>query len=426
MFRHTTLFIFLFLVMRGISYGQTPEEKDSSKVYRDIETYSKKGKFTKFIYGLFFKPVKVKTPVSGKKSVKTTPQTYRAYEGKVIRNIHITTLDPFGYSVEDTSRKELNFIYRAGNKAHIKSLGLTIRNLLLFRRNDTFDSLLVRESERLIRAHKYVHDVAFTVKSAGRGSDSVDIYIRERDIWSILPGIGISPSVFKIRITEKNFLGLGHELEAAGEWFFNPAANAMIADYGIPNIKNTYVNSRLHYSFDEYGNFERSINVERPFFSPFARWAGGVFLGQQLIRDSIHYRDSVYVPFITKFNTNDYWVGGATRIFKGNTEDERTTNLILAVRYVQIRYHEKPAVQYDTTRIFSDENFYLGAIGISTRKYVQDRYIFNYGLIEDVPVGNVYALTGGYKEKNNSGRLYLGLRYSIGNYYKPGYISANF
>jgi hypothetical protein len=68
----------------------------------------------------------------------------------------------------------------------------------------------------------------------------------------------------------------------------------------------------------------------------------------------------------------------------------------------------------------------LAGIGISTRKYVQDRYIFNNGVIEDVPVGKVYELIGGYQIKNNLARPYLGLRFSAGNYYEWGYLSSNF
>jgi hypothetical protein len=68
----------------------------------------------------------------------------------------------------------------------------------------------------------------------------------------------------------------------------------------------------------------------------------------------------------------------------------------------------------------------LASIGISTRKHVQDKFIFKFGLTEDVPIGKVYNLTGGYQVKNNLGRLYLGMRFSVGNYYDWGYLSSNF
>ena len=102
------------------------------------------------------------------------------------------------------------------------------------------------------------------------------------------------------------------------------------------------------------------------------------------------------------------------------------TNLVFTARYLRIRYSEKPPEQNDPLHIFSNEDFYLGGIGITARKYVQDKYIFKYGVVEDVPVGKVLGLTGGYQIRNNSGRFYLGMRYSFGNYYEWGYLSSNF
>jgi hypothetical protein len=123
--------------------------------------------------------------------------------------------------------------------------------------------------------------------------------------------------------------------------------------------------------------------------------------------------------------TQDFWAGKAVRIFKDAGDKELVTNLIFTARYLRIRYSEKPPEQNDPLHIYSNEDFYLGGIGITSRKYVQDKYIFKYGVIEDVPVGSVYNLTGGYQVRNNSRRPYLGMRFSLGNYYKWGYLSSN-
>ena len=104
-----------------------------------------------------------------------------------------------------------------------------------------------------------------------------------------------------------------------------------------------------------------------------------------------------------KFNTQDYWAGKATRIFKVNTEFGRSTKLISAVRFNRIRYLEKPPEEVDTLKYYTSENFYLAGIGISARLYVQDKYIFKFGITEDVPVGRVMKLTGGYRRKNDIG-----------------------
>jgi len=406
---------------------QTTAKKDSAKVYRNIEEFSKKGKVTKFIYDLFFMPVS-SIPAQTRKTSKkqpNKPKHNRNFEGKIIRHIYITTLDPFGYSVSDTAIAPLKFIYKAGNSLHIRTRQITIRNLLLIRKNKPFDSLLVKESERLIRAQPYVHEVSVTVRSTRNKSDSVDISIRVLDTWSIIANGEISSSNSSIALEDKNFGGLGHDFQNNFSLNNTNGKNAFKTNYLIPNIRSAYISTTLHYENDENNNFSKSFTIDRPFFSPFAKWAAGINLGQQFRKGLIKTADSLFLPQNFKLNTQDYWAGYAHRILKGNTENARTTNLIVAGHFTRVHYIESPPAMYDTLHQYATEDFYLTTIGISTRKYVQDTYIFNYGRTEDVPVGMVYSLTGGYKAKNNSGKLYLGMRASFGNYNKWGYLSTN-
>ena len=67
----------------------------------------------------------------------------------------------------------------------------------------------------------------------------------------------------------------------------------------------------------------------------------------------------------------------------------------------------------------------MGSIGLTSRKFVQDKFLFNYDIVEDIPIGKVYSATFGVQDKNNERRLYLGGRYAWGNYYKWGFFSAN-
>lgn len=423
----------LFLVSTltsNFTYGQEPHvKKDSKKLYENIEAYAGRSRFTRFMYRLFFKPV-VTVPV--KKGTRKKPykkliqKPYSTFEGKTIRFIHIETLDPFGYSIGDTIKSYPSFISRAGNRLHIKSQPITIRNLLLIRQNQPFDSLLVKESERLVRSRKYVTDVSFFVKATARNSDSVDIFIRELDNWSIIPGGEVTDSRITFNLTDKNFTGLGHEYQNEITWHHTNGGFAFNTNYFIPNIRNTYINSTLHYGTDEYGNFIKNVAIDRPFFSPFAKWAAGVNFTQQFRKDSVYTTDSNFVLQRFKFNAQDYWAGYAIQLFKGRSEESRTTNFISTFRLLRIRYLEKPDETTMLQPLYSDQNFYLASIGISKRKYLQDKYIFKYGVTEDVPVGKVYSLTGGYQKKNNTGRFYLGGRVSFGNYYSWGYLSTNY
>jgi hypothetical protein len=426
------LFI-LFLVTISISdfaFAQQDSVKtDSTHLYKNIESYSKRNKFTGFIYRLIFKPASsdLKNTEARKKAYKKLIQKpYRNFEGKIIRNIHIVTLDPFGYSVSDTTSRKHNFFAKTGNGIHIKTQGITVRNFLLIRKNQPFSSLLAKESERLIRSQKYVHEVSISVKAAGVKSDSVDIYIRELDNWSIIPEGSISTSGIRINLADKNFLGYGLDFQNSFSRNFIHEISSFNTSYYIPNIRHSYISAKLNLGIDGYGNFARSFVADRPFYSPLAKWAAGVSFASETKKDSLKDLNSLYVPVNLKFRTQDYWAGKALQLFKGNTEDDLVTNLILAARYLRVKYSEIPPEPLDPFHNYSSENFYLATVGISARKYVQDNYIFKFGVTEDVPVGRVYSLTGGYQVKNKIGGLYLGMRVYFGDYYEWGYLSSNF
>ncbi|MFZ2341249.1 MAG: hypothetical protein WAW07_16185 [Bacteroidales bacterium] len=197
--RSFTLIFAIISISYFASAQQGSLKNDSNKLYLNIESYSKRSKLNEFIYNLIFKPV---TPDSKNQGVrrktykKLIQKPYSTFEGKIIRNIDVINLDPFGYSATDTTVSKPNFLYKAGNGMHIKTQGITIRNLLLVHRNQPFNSL-----------------------------------------------------------TDMN---------------------------------------------------------------------------------------SAFVPVNLKFRTQDYWGGKALQLFKGSTEDVLVTNLILAARYLHIRYLEKP------------------------------------------------------------------------------------
>ncbi len=428
-FRNLLILFIVSVSISGSAFAlQTPEKQDSTRLYEDNEVYSEGGKFTRFMYRLFFKPA-IPDPVKSKggKQVyaRQVQQSYGAFEGKIIRNITIQTLDPFGTSIADTIDASFNWLSKTGNKLHIKSHEVTIKNLLLIHQNQAFDSLLVIESERLVRSRKYIRDVSFFMESASPGSDSVDIYIRALDIWSIIPSFSTSSSRTTIGFTDENFLGLGHEFQNEIARNYTEDDYLFLTNYSIPNIKNTYVGATLNYAVRGDRYFNKSLTIERPFFSPFTRWAAGVQLMQQFGDDSISTDNNLYRQNRFKFNAQDYWVGGAIQLNRSNTAYRRSTNLISTIRFLRVRYLEKPEATLDPQQFHSDENFYLGSIGVSERRYVQDKYIFKYGTTEDVPVGRVYNLTGGYQDKNAIGRFYLGGRVSIGDYFWWGFLSSN-
>ncbi|CAM3605328.1 hypothetical protein O8E88_002316 [Flavobacterium psychrophilum] len=417
------LLVLIIICNYQLSFTQEiPVKKDSSKVYRDIEKYSKKRNFTQFIYKLIFEPVaKQKTRKSSYQKLKQV--NYALFEGKIIRNIKITTLDPFGYSDVDSTQIPKTFLYKSGNVLHPKTKNLAIRNLLLIYKNKPLDSLLIKESERLIRSQRYISSVTSHIELVAQ--DSVDVSIRVLDSWSLIPDFSVSTSKYNFYLTEKNFLGTGHEFSNSYTKSLTGNQNGYSTNYFIPTIRNTFISTRLGYNIDLDGNYAKSINVARPFYSPYARWGAGVTIGQNLNKIVGLNVNQIEEVQNAKYNYQDYWAGHSYQIFKGNSEYNRGTNFITSARYFHKNYIDKPYNNPDSLNIYSPEKLYLISFGISSRKFTQDKYIFNFNVTEDVASGFVYNITTGYQKKYEKYQFYTGARISIGSYFEFGYLSGN-
>lgn len=416
------IFLLMFLSLQTVFSQENTPKKDSSDVYLNIQNYSKKHKFTNFLHQLVFKPINPKK----KENKIVEKQSYQQFEGKIIRNINIVTLDPFGYSEIDSTRKPRNWVEENGNRLHSKTKKLAIQNVLLIRKKKPLDSLLVKESLRLIRAQSYISRVAVTTELTAKNGDSVDISIRVLDTWSLLPKAAISDSKISLQLNERNFFGSGHTLNSRYQKRYDDGKSAYNLEYVVPNIKNTFIKTGLLYFKDLDDNYGKTINIDRPFYSPFAKWAGGVNLNQQFRTDTITNANLVYARQNFKYNSHDFWAGYAFRISNEKNENHRVTNLILSGRFLNVDYLESPTADFDPDDFYSSERFFLSGIGISTRKFVEDKYIFRNGIIEDVPIGRILGITAGYQFKNNNERFYLGGQASFGNYFKWGFLSLNF
>ncbi len=401
----------------------TLDPKQKEKLEKLEQKAREKGGFARFIHRLTFRPIR-------KKNTQNLPAqnkiSFKNFEGKIIRNIHITTLDPFGFSESDTVKKPKRWSERAGNNLHVKTRSRTIRNLLLYKKNETLDSLEIKESERLIRSQRYIRRVQMEPVMISEDSDSVDINIRVLDSWSLIPQGSISTSKMNLEISERNFLGLGHTFRNDFQQRFDDSRSAYGGRYIIPNIRNTFITSTFIYDIDVDDNSIKSAEIQRNFFSPLTKWAGGVYVDERFLRDSLPDNSGVFALQNFKSRNQEYWAGRAFNLSDSKTEAERTLNLVTALGYYNTAFSEKPNVMYDSISFFSNSQTYLMSIGLTSRQFIQDRYLFEYDRTEDVAIGKVYSITGGFQEKNKTKRLYLGMKYSFGNYYNFGFFGSDF
>lgn len=426
--------IFILFLFIGIYcapcmlYAQEYERKKDStdietkKKYEDIKEKSKDGKVTRFLS-------RVLTRDPNKKGVSNTEDEESRFleenQGKVIRNIKITTLDPFGYSVTDTTRKPKRWIEKAGNAPRIKSSRLAIRNFLLFKKNQTLDSVKVMESERILRDQSFVRRVRIEVDTVSSTADSIDLKVRVLDSWSTFIIPSMSSDGYKGQLKERNFIGLGHTFVNKVLYRTEDGKTTYSGNYIVPNIYNTHISSNIRYSKDLYDNYYKKLAFDRPFYSTLATWAGGAELSELYYRDSLPDAQQEYERQPVKYFQQRYWAGHSLPVLKNSTHRQADYRLISSIAYETKSFSEVPTVAYDSVGYYSDDQHLLIKLALSSNRYVQDRYVFRHNEIEDVPVGQLYALTGGVRRKHHENQMYLGLRYSFGNYHRFGYLSGD-
>ena len=424
--QNKTIFLvlfFCFFTLCGFTQVKG-QERDSVKIYQDIHDLSKKSRFNKFVYKLLFRSsaLSVETVVPDRTKQKKALMVSKS-NGKIIRTISIETLDPFGYSIRDESRVPRRGIDRFGNAIHVKTKVFTIRNLVLFKKNERCDSLLLKETERLIRSQRYIREVVVVPVPVATASDSVDIKIRVLDSWTLIPNGSLSGNQSSVKLTERNILGFGHQISGEIENKFTPKEQAIFAQYSVSNIKNSFVRLDLDYSNEYNNDSRRSLAINRPFYSVVARNAGGFQIENRRYTEFFPVADTLIgVP--TKYEYVDYWYGHAFKINGENTFDQKTTNLILAYSYNRKAYLLQPSSVFDPTNFIATEKNSIGYIGISKQRFYQDKFIFNYEITEDIPYGENMALILGYQNKADRSRWYSGISISNGKKYTFGYLST--
>jgi len=433
----------------GQSIAQKQESAKDTIHYNSNEKFLKKTKLTKVQKGPIFNPT-LNTQIKTKRNTEKIPKANLIEKGKIVRNIYITTLDPFSHSLQDTSVHPKGFLIKTVNLLHIQTRRKVIRDLLLFKENEPFDSLLVKESERLIRNQIYVQDLLISTYPSSSKSDSLDVYIKVSDVWSILPSLNMSGTNQEVGLRDDNFLGLGNRfhVDIRNNNTFNN--NVFQIGYLIPNFQNTHITGNFQYYFsgnnDLINNMEfaspvyspvssnlqyltldkrhlvKSLDLSRTFYSPVTKWAGGLFIGQ-LITNQNYVQDDSVRYLSAKTNIQDYWIARSWQLKKGNSLNARSTNIIVSGRMLRTRYPNRSS-KAESLNVFNNENIYFAGIGFTSREYIQDRYIFNYGKVEDIPIGWAFGNTIGLSVKSTN-KFYLGFKAAWGNYYRFGYLSSN-
>ena len=189
------------------------------------------------------------------------------------RRARIGRIDIQVDDVFETSRP-LATPYRVVNGLHIATGLNTIAQQLLFREGDSYNPRILDETERLLRAQRYLSDATITPVRYNADDNTVDVRVRVHDVWTLSPGFSFGrkggENSTSLKFEDTNFLGLGKQLAAAR--VSDVDRTSWRIGYADPNVFGSWWRLSTAYA-DASDGGEQSLAIERPFYALDARWS---------------------------------------------------------------------------------------------------------------------------------------------------------
>ena len=168
-------------------------------------------------------------------------------------------------------------LYRLANRLHRHTRDDTIRAQLLLNTGEPYSVQRAEETARILRGRKYLYDATVESTAYDRETNTVDLLVRVRDVWSLNPGIGLGRSGGSnksvIRIVDQNFLGRGQYL-AVG-YTSTVDRSGVFLDFRDQNLFQSWWAVDAAYTDSSDGSTS-SVSITRPFYSLDTRWSAGL------------------------------------------------------------------------------------------------------------------------------------------------------
>ena len=170
--------------------------------------------------------------------------------------------------------RENKLLFRWANALHVRTRPSVIEQALLFKTGDPVSVRVLDETERLLRANRYLYDVRFRVVAVGDGV--ADVEVITRDTWTLDPGISISRSGgannTAIHLREHNLLGTGIALGIGRSRTVDRSSDEFQAQGD--RVFGSALSVGYRHATSSDGHFD-AISVTRPFRGLEGRRAAG-------------------------------------------------------------------------------------------------------------------------------------------------------
>ncbi|QES87176.1 hypothetical protein [Rhizosphaericola mali] len=342
---------------------------------------------------------------------------FSRYLGKVIRNIKFTELN-FYQNMEDSTQKKKYFGTNILTKLHRMSRPSVIKKNLFFHSGEQFYPTVIADNERFYRTIPFIRDARIIVDTIPGNSDSIDITVVTKDLFSITGSIGsLSASTQRFTVAEMNLGGLGQSIQYM-PFIDNgrkPRAGAEFT-YRYYNLFGSFADMRIMASSvgknivtGDRNEESTTFELSRPLVSQYKKFTGGLILSKakthnvysNLIEDGRYYKYN--------YTTFDIWGGINLGIKKYLTDERNRARTLLSVRYMKYTFHNAPTQITNGFNYMTDSR--QGALAQLTffkQNFYQTRYFYGFGTTEDIPYGHSYSLIGGWFRQLNTSRPYIG------------------
>ena len=390
-------------------------QKKTDSFYDTLQNRAGNRSISKGLYDLLVKENSTGKDIKG----KDREDYYHFYVNRRINDIYIKRLKPFGASVSDTNYGELNFFQRIGNNAHITTRERVIVNRLTFKIGDLVEPVNIADNERLLRTLPYIQDARIYIEPVEDEEQVANIFIVVEDVMPYAAGWEAYDVGFgNAGIWNNNIFGLGHELRFDVWYNINKKPETTyIVNYRINNISNTQIASSVYYENTWERNI-KSLSLNRNFLIPEIKYGGGFDFENAKRVVTPTTIDSIYPTTHYYYNYSNFWLGRSFQIMKYKNLFTRT-KLYFSARAFNYNFLHRPEVQEDLFYRYHNRTTFLASVGIAEEGFVKSKFVYGFGITEDIPYGTNVSLTLGHELGEFKNRNYLGFTVASGAYY-PG------
>jgi len=371
-------------------------------------------------------PVKVENP-------------FLQYKGKIIRSIEKVILG-FQYDIDDTSRIKNDLGVRLAKTFHRNTTKNVIEKNLFFKTGDILSPYLLADNERYLRELVIVKDARIYVEYAEGTTDSVDVVVVTKDVFSIGVNLNISnKDEGRMELREENFMGSGSRVLVSGYYDKQRLPKTGIGGELVKrNIGGSFID--LTTGYQDYRNaFSSDRNqetvfytrLEKPLVTPYIPSTGALEFNYRRTRN-VYDVDSIYRKNIKYINYNiDGWFGYSLDNKRSLYENkEIRLHRFIALRVLRqffqaipTKYKTDPSIKPDPR--FTDITGGLASLNIFRQVFYKSNFIYGFGRKEDIPEGFSASTTLGYVRTESltedKKRPYGGIDLSLANFKKKGF-----